>query len=300
MVKMEKYKGHNLIEFSVGFNTDEKCMEYLSEIKWEDGYVCRKCKHTCSQTRKNYSRTCNLCDDTESVTANTIFHKLKFGLHKAFFICFEMATTSKGFSALQIAQRFGIRENTARMFMQKIRVAMKSIEKYPMTGIVHVDEFVVGGYEESKSGRSYDSKKKKAICAVELTDDGKVKRFYVFKIDDYSSKSLKKMFAKHIDKQAKVTTDKWKGYNPIAKEYNITQILSNKGANFKALHIMIHQVKSWIRTTYSWVDEKNIDRYFDEFCFRINRSQSKETIFHNLIVRMVKADKIYHKEIVCN
>ena len=63
---------------------------------------------------------------------------------------------------------------------------------------------------------------------------------------------------------------------------------------------MIHQVKSWIRTTYSWVDEKNIDRYFDEFCFRINRSQNKETIFHNLIVRMVKADKVFHREIVCN
>lgn len=296
---MEKFTGQNLIEFVGRFDSDEKCIAYLSEIKWADGYVCRKCKHTNCQIRKNYSRTCNLCNDTESATANTLFHKLKFGLRKAFFICFEMATTSKGLSALQIAVRFGIRENTARMFMQKVREGMKSSEKYPMTGIVHVDEFVVGGYEEGKPGRSYDSKKKKAICAVELTDEGKVKRFYAFKIDDYSAKSLKRMFVKHIDNQAKVTTDKWKGYNPIAKEYNITQVLSNKGANFKALHTMIHQVKSWIRTTYSWVDEKNMDRYFNEFCFRINRSQNKETIFHKLLVKMVKADKIFHREIVC-
>lgn len=297
---MKRFKGQNLIEFSGRFDTDEKCIEYLSEIKWEDGYVCRKCKHTKCQIRKNYSRTCNLCNDTESATANTLFHKLKFGLRKSFFICFEMATTSKGLSALQIEVRFGIRENTARMFMQKVRKAMKSSENYPMTGIVHVDEFVVGGYEEGKPGRSYNSKKKKAVCAVELTPEGKVKRFYVFKIEDYSAKSLKRMFDKHIDKQAKVTTDKWKGYNPIAKEYNITQVLSNKGANFIALHTMIHQVKFWIRTTYSWVDEKNIDRYFDEFCFRINRSQNKETIFHKLITRMVEADNILHKEIVCS
>ena len=33
------------------------------------------------------------------VTSNTLFHKVKFGLRKAFFICFEMATTSKGLSA---------------------------------------------------------------------------------------------------------------------------------------------------------------------------------------------------------
>ncbi|HZJ35490.1 MAG TPA: IS1595 family transposase, partial [Gillisia sp.] len=31
-----------------------------------------------------------------------------------------------------------------------------------------------------------------------------------------------------------------------------------------------------------------------------NRSQSKGTIFNNLIVRMVKADKIYQKEIICS
>ena len=61
---------------------------------------------------------------------------------------------------------------------------------------------------------------------------------------------------------------------------------------------MIHQVKSWIRTTYSWVSENNINRYFDEFCYRINRSQSKDTIFNNLIKRMVKSDNIYHKEII--
>jgi hypothetical protein len=59
-----------------------------------------------------------------------------------------------------------------------------------------------------KPGRSDDSKKKKAVCAVELTEEGKVKRFYTFKIPDYSAKSLRKIFEKHIDKNAKITTDK--------------------------------------------------------------------------------------------
>ena len=296
---MEIFKGQNLIEFAERFKTDQDCREYLSNIKWSEGYVCRKCNHTKSQIRKDYTRTCNKCSDTESTMANTLFHKVKFGLRKAFFICFEISTSTKSLSACQTAVRFGVHERTARMFMQKVREAMKSSEDYPMTGVVNVDEYVIGGYEEGKPGRSYDSNKKKAVCAVELTDDGKVKRFYTFQIPDYSAKSLRKMFEKHIDITAKVTTDKWKGYNPIAKEYDLTQILSDKGSNFKALHVMIHQVKSWIRTTYSWVSEKNINRYFDEFCYRINRSQSKETIFNNLIKRMVKADNISHKEIVC-
>jgi transposase-like protein len=249
--------------------------------------------------RKDFARTCNICRDTESATANTLFHKVKFGLKKAFFICFEMATTTKSLSASQTAVRFGVQEKTARMFMQKVREAMKSSEDFLMKGIVNVDEYVVGGYQEGKPGRSYRSSKKKAVCAVELTDKGKVKRFYTFQIPDYSAKSLRKMFDKHIDKEAKITTDKWKGYNPIANDYDLKQVLSDKGANFKALHVMIHQVKSWIRTTYSWVSENNINRYFDEFCYQINRSQSKDIIFNNLIKRMVKTDNITHRELIC-
>ncbi|MCY4561699.1 MAG: IS1595 family transposase, partial [Flavobacteriaceae bacterium] len=80
--------------------------------------------------------------------------------------------------------------------------------------------------------------------------------------------------------------------------YNITQIESNNGLNFKALHTMIHQIKSWIRTTYSWVSDFHLNRYFNEFCFRINRSQSKETIFNNLITKMVNKDKVYQKYLI--
>lgn len=295
---MEIFKGQNLIQFAERFKSDEDCKIYLSEIKWENGFVCRKCGHTKYQERKNHSRTCNLCSDTESPMANTLFHKVKFGLRKAFFMCFEMSTTTKSLSASQMSVRFGVRENTARLFMHKVREAMKSSENHPMEGIVHIDEFVVGGKEEDKPGRSYNSKKKKSICAVQLTEDGKVKRFYALKIKDFSATSLRTIFDKHVSKQADITTDEWKGYKPIMKDYKIEQIPSNKGANFKALHTMIHQVKSWLRTTYSWVSEKNIERYFDEFCYRINRSQNKETIFNNLIRRMVAADNITHQQIV--
>ncbi len=108
------------------------------------------------------------------------------------------------------------------------------------------------------------------------------------------------MFINHISRDAKVTTDKWRGYGPITKAYNIKQIESNSGLNFKALHTMIHQVKSWIRTTYSWVSDFNINRYFNKFYFRINRSRSKATIFNNLITKMVNKEKAYHNQILCN
>jgi len=297
---MDVFKGQNLLEFSERFKTDLDCKEYLSEIKWKEGFSCSKCGHGAAQIRKDYSRTCNICSHTESATANTLFHKVKFGVRKAFFICFEMATSTKSLSASYMGVRFGVTEKTARLFMHKVREAMESSGNNEMDGNVHVDEFVVGGVEKGKVGRSYDSKKKKALIAVQLTDKGKVRRMYAMRIEDFSARSLQYIFNNHISKAAKVTTDNWKGYKPIAKAYDITQIASNNGLNFKALHIMLHQVKSWLRTTYSWVSPFNINRYFNEFCFRINRSQSKATIFNNLITKMVDKKKMYQEEIVCS
>jgi len=297
---MNIFKGQNLLEFAERFKTDIDCKSYLAGIKWKEGYNCRKCGNNSCQIRKDFSRTCNKCSDTESPTANTIFHRVRFGVRTAFFICFEMATTTKSLSATQMGVRYGITEKTARLFMLKVRESMASSENHPMDGNVQVDEFVIGGYEQNKIGRSYNVKKKKAITAVEFTDKGKVKRMYALNIKDFSARSLQYIFIKHIDRKAKVTTDKWKGYRPIAKAYDITQVDSEKGLNFKALHTMIHQIKSWIRTTYSWVSEFNLNRYFNEFCFRINRSQSKNSIFNNLITKMVNSDKIYQQQIICS
>lgn len=295
---MNIFLGQNLIEFAERFKTDQDCRDYLAELKWTDGFTCIKCGHHGSQIRKNNGRICNKCCHIESPTANTLFHKVKFGIRKAFFICFEMSTSTKSLSANYVAVRFGITEKTARLFMHKVREAMKSSENSPMDGNVHVDEFVIGGKEEGKVGRSYDCKKKKIVCAVELTDEGKVKRMYSMKIENYSHKELKKIFDKHISREAKVTTDKWKGYKPLSQIYDIEQIESNDGINLPAIHTMIHQLKSWIRTTYSWVSEFNINRYMDEFCYRINRSQSKDYIFNNLIKRMVKSEQVCQSDLM--
>lgn len=57
--------------------------------------------------------------------------------------------------------RYGISENSARLFMQKVREAMKSNGLHKMSGDVQVDEFVIGGHEDGKQGRSYHSKKRR-------------------------------------------------------------------------------------------------------------------------------------------
>ena len=43
-------------------------------------------------------------------------------------------------------------------------------------------------------------------------------------------------------------------------EYDIEQIKSNT-SDFFQINTIIHQVKSWLRSTYSWMHEQNIEKF---------------------------------------
>ena len=57
------------------------------------------------------------------------------------------------------------------------------------------------------------------------------------------------------------------------------------------------ELKSWLRAIPTHVTKWHIQACFDEFCFRINRSQFKNSIFHKTIERMVLAKPIYQENI---
>jgi hypothetical protein len=280
------------------YSTDKACLFYLAKIKWQDGFTCKKCNHNkCTIRKSNYARDCNLCHHIESPTANTLFHKVKFGIRKAFTLVFEMSCATKSVSASQMARRLDISRQTAWFFMHKVHLAIKSSESYPIQGHVLVDEFVYGGKEDLKQGRSYNSKKKKIVVAVEVDEKRGVKRAYFKRIDNYSSKELSKIFVSHISMDAKVTTYKWKGYLPLKKDYNITQIKSNV-SDFFEINTIIHQLKAGLRSVYSWMHDEHIEKYLNEYSYRLNRSIHKQTIFDNLINRMMKNESTSYKDII--
>ena len=239
-----------------------------------------------------------MCHHIESPIVDTMFHRVRFGLRKAFTIAFELSATTKGISTKQMANRLKISRTTATNFIKKVRISMASSESKPMIGQVFVDEFVFGGKEDLKQGRSNDSKKKKLIVAIETTETGGIKRVYFERLKDYSSAELRKIFDKHISKTAQIKTDQWTGYKPLLKEFDITQIKSNKGSSSKEIHTIIHQVKSWLRSTFSWVHEQHIQKYLNEFSYRINRSNNKDNIFDLLINRMMTTQNVQYQDII--
>ena len=288
----EKYLGVNSITFNKRFKDDNDCYEYISLIKWEDGFVCRKCNYEkYYKGKKPFSRRCLRCKYDESPTANTMFEKLKFSILIAFHIAFKISTKKKGMSSLELSNEFELRQKTCWAFKQKLQEVMKSSLKSPLDGVVHVDEFVVGGPEEGKKGRS-KGLKKLIVLAIEILEDG-VGRAYAEVIEHSSAKELGSFLTRYVSKEAVIITDKWKGYGPLKKEFlKLKQIASEDGKNFKELHIHIMNIKGWLRGIHHHCSKEHMQNYLDEYHFRYNRRSNMGTIFDVLIRKMVNYKKI--------
>ncbi len=40
---MLDFQGQNILEFTERFKDEESCLSYLANLKWQDGFVCKKC-----------------------------------------------------------------------------------------------------------------------------------------------------------------------------------------------------------------------------------------------------------------
>jgi len=292
----QRYKSLSLFDFQAKFPDSESCLRYLSEIKWKDGYTCIKCNHThyCNGIPPQ-SRQCTRCNYVESPTANTLFHKVKFDLLKAFYIVYFVSTNKKGITSTELSRKLSLRQKTCWSFKRKVMKAMESSMDHPLTLDVEVDETVFGGQEEGVRGRK-NGKKKLVVVAIEKKKKG-VSRVYARVINNSDAKSLGGFMRDHIDPKAKITTDRWNGYTPLLKDFeNMKQILSgDKGGNFPEMHRVIMMMKAWLRGIHHHVE--GLQDYLNEYCYRFNRSFMKENIFDNLLQRMVCAQPCTIKNI---
>lgn len=282
---VEPFFNKSFIKFMSEFRSNEECLRYCYSLKFAKGFRCRKCGCKDSyKGQKPYTQVCRNCRFIESATSGTLFHRLKIPMRTAFMIMYDLIVMPKGISTKSAALKYGISKNASWLFIRKAKESMKSTSK--LDGKVYVDEFVIGGYEEGKTGRTKDSKKIKAIMAVEVTPTNKIKRLYVLKIKDYYSNELRRIFDKHISKTSKIYTDGLRSYCPIKNHgYDITQDKSI--CKDSPVNLMIQQIKSWVRGVHHSISHYHCESYFNEFSFRINRSQSKETIFHSLLNKMI-------------
>jgi DNA-directed RNA polymerase subunit RPC12/RpoP len=57
------------------FSTEDDCLKYLQQMKWENGFICPDCgnDHRYEITSRHFYE-CTQCKKQTSITAGTLFH----------------------------------------------------------------------------------------------------------------------------------------------------------------------------------------------------------------------------------
>ncbi|WP_432710124.1 7TM diverse intracellular signaling domain-containing protein [Pedobacter sp.] len=113
-------------EFSRIYPDKEQCNLFLSELKWRNGYACRKCKNTHYYPGHiPLSRRCSKCAYEESVTTYTIFHNTRIPINKAFYMVFLLYTTKGKISSHKLSELLNIRQSTCWTYGSRIKLVME-------------------------------------------------------------------------------------------------------------------------------------------------------------------------------
>lgn len=112
------------------FPSESDYYKFLSDYKWKKGFQCRKCRNKKeSRTNDFYSRRCSKCGFIESITAHTLFHKLKFPLDKAFYIVYRIFTSRENIKITDLAQELDLNYRTCLHFKMKVEEAIETRKK---------------------------------------------------------------------------------------------------------------------------------------------------------------------------
>ena len=115
-------KGETLIfdDFKKLFPDALSCKIFLRDLKKSSTLTCKKCGHGEYIVNGKFDRKCAKCKYPESVTANTLFHKVKFPLEKAFYITYITVYSKQKYTLDQLSEDIDLRKNTCWSFKKKV------------------------------------------------------------------------------------------------------------------------------------------------------------------------------------
>ena len=133
----------SLVAFQRRFPDDDACARRLIAVRWPNGFRCPACGHDRGWELKTrlHSFECARCHRQALVVAGTLPHRTRLSLAIRFRDAYLMATHCNGISALQLQKRLGIGSyRSAWMLAAKLRRAMVTPERSPLSGLVEIDE----------------------------------------------------------------------------------------------------------------------------------------------------------------
>ena len=299
-------------EFQKRFPTELTALNFIVSIKYANGYHCPKCGCIHKGIYRSNVRAkilhCNNCNSEFLILAGTIFENTHLDLRMWLYAMNLVIVAKKGISACQLQRELGMKSyKGAWRMLHLIRQAMAK-EEYNnvFEAVVEIDETYVGGkprkrnkHNERETDENFNKRgrgtSKTPIIGVKERSSGKVHAVVAnFNAEgkQLSGKQLFSVLKKVCKDGTTIMTDQYSGYNILDNEneknfirvkvdHSVTFSLGN-GIHTNGIESFWAIVKRGIYGIYHHVSVNYMQRYMDEFCFRLNHRKCDDA-FDSLV-----------------
>ena len=269
----------SVFDFFQLFPDEDEAVKYLERLRWEDGTFCPHCEgERITKLKRPWFYLCKDCRKKFTVRTDTVFQRSHIPLNKWLYAMYMLETARKGISSVQLSKELGITQKSAWFMLHRLREAC-DVEAIPLKGEVEIDETFVGG---RKGNMHYDKKKllppgpiggKQPVLGMRERESGRV---IAFPVPDTGAYTLSGNILENVEEGATIYTDDHSGYDYLDEWYDHSTVKHTKWqykdgpTHTNGIESIWAVLKRGYRGVYHFWSKKHMERYVNEFVFRLN------------------------------
>lgn len=308
----------NLDIFAKTYPDETSCMLAVKEKRLSMGLKCKKCGHTEHYFRKGDLKfECKKCHSRQGLRAGTVMENTNLPIRYWLLAIHLMSVTKKGFSALEMQRLIGHKRYEPIWYMMhKIRRIMgKRDDEYKLSDYIEIDEgffervddkeVIISNKEKKPPGdkgtkRGRGSEKQSKVLVMVESKPGKqspakgkpnreVGYLKMKVMGDLKASSINARIKEAVKPGTSGQTDGYRGYNKLKEVLASHKIIiepDKKKAEklFPWVNRTISNAKKvLLGNHHNGVNDKFVQNYLDEFCYKFNRRYFGDKLFDRLV-----------------
>jgi len=215
-----------------------------------------------------------------------------------------MCEAKKGISANQMKRTLGVANKTAWYLCHRIREAMATCVKEPLSGTVECDETYIGGKHHAgrADGRKTWRKHKTAVIGA-IERGGEIR---LTTTPTVNRESLHGFIRTVAPNPRRIITDELHAYCGIADGDTTHETVEHLSHEYVRGDVYTNSIESAFGLfkrgmigSFHQVSRKHLDRYLEEFEFRFN-NRKNAYLFRDTLTRMVRADALPYDKLTAD
>lgn len=272
----------NVIEvLESDFSDEQKCIDYLYRLRWENGWQCPRCSYNKHWKVGDMKYKCKKCGYQSTLISGTLLQRSHLPISKWLQAAWHVASEKGCVNALGMQKTVGIGSNrTALAVLRVLRTAISMCKEPKLQGEVILDACRIRAIPKGHYSWFY--------IAVEVRED----EYTQVRIQEHDTSKYSLFIHNCIEKDSTINTDDSSPY-PIDSNSYVSAMIKRKSSVFAVINEAENDISDRLSNSrLNFESQENYDLYLGECLFKINRrNESVESIFEEILRSAVRVKK---------